>query len=235
MLAVMPLFNNNSFSNTAAMAQEYDKYGDSSYSTYPTDDKKYECRTGQFEGFFVSSVEFCKDVKFDNDRKDKRIGTQGSTGPQGPMGLTGPQGATGPQGEQGERGLTRAGATGMTGSQGIPGIPGTTGMQGSQGPPGPNQINRTLLYFVNGPSDSTTSTPFDFAASIAFCDGGDVAIGGNSIVTSGASTLGGIRTLQSGIFGLSTGYFISIETSAAGSMQAVSSNVHCFDNPPLRP
>ena len=54
-----------------AMAQEYDKYGDSSYSTYPTDDKKYECRTGPFEGFFVSSVEFCKFNKFDD--KDRKI------------------------------------------------------------------------------------------------------------------------------------------------------------------
>src|SRR5215212_4837640 len=27
--------------------------GDDSYSKYPTDDKKYECRTGQFEGFFT--------------------------------------------------------------------------------------------------------------------------------------------------------------------------------------
>jgi hypothetical protein len=52
------------------MAQGYDNYyDDSSYSTYPTDEKKYECRTGPFEGFFVSSVEFCKNVKFD-DRKD---------------------------------------------------------------------------------------------------------------------------------------------------------------------
>ena len=67
MLAIMPFLNqNNSFSNV--MAQEYDKYGDSSYSQYPTDDKKYECRTGPFEGFFVSSVEFCKHVKFDKDR-----------------------------------------------------------------------------------------------------------------------------------------------------------------------
>ena len=58
MLMIMPFLNqNNSFSNV--MAQEYDKYGDSSYSQYPTDDKKYECRTGPFEGFFVSSVEFC--------------------------------------------------------------------------------------------------------------------------------------------------------------------------------
>jgi hypothetical protein len=36
------------------MAQEYDKYRDSYFSTYQTDDKKYECRTGLFEGFFNS-------------------------------------------------------------------------------------------------------------------------------------------------------------------------------------
>ncbi|MGZ5511455.1 MAG: hypothetical protein ACXWFC_13435 [Nitrososphaeraceae archaeon] len=60
MLAITPLHNQqqNIFSNTA-MAQKYDNnyYGDSSsYSKYPTDDKKYECRTGPFEGFFVGSV-----------------------------------------------------------------------------------------------------------------------------------------------------------------------------------
>jgi hypothetical protein len=49
MLAVIPFLNNN-----AAMAQGY---YDDSYSTYPTDDKKYECRTGPFEGFFVGSVD----------------------------------------------------------------------------------------------------------------------------------------------------------------------------------
>ena len=49
---------------------------------------KYECRTGPFEGFFVSSVEFCKHLKFgdkDDDRKDhsnnNRTGTQGLPGP----------------------------------------------------------------------------------------------------------------------------------------------------------
>jgi len=48
-----------------AMAQGYDNYYvDSYYSQYPTDDKKYECRTGPFEGFFVSSVEFCNHVRF---------------------------------------------------------------------------------------------------------------------------------------------------------------------------
>ncbi len=39
------------------------------YNKYPTKDKPYECRTGPFEGFFVSSVEFCKHGKF-NDKKD---------------------------------------------------------------------------------------------------------------------------------------------------------------------
>jgi hypothetical protein len=93
MLAIMPFLNqNNSFSNV--MAQEYDKYGDSSYSTYPTDDKKYECRTGPFEGFFVSSVEFCKHVKFDNDRKDNRDNRTGTQGPPGPQGIQGPIGIT---------------------------------------------------------------------------------------------------------------------------------------------
>ena len=72
MLVLVPFLNNNSFLSNPAMAQEYDKYGDSSYSQIPTDDKKYECRTGPFEGFFVSSVEFCKHGKFDkDDRKDR--------------------------------------------------------------------------------------------------------------------------------------------------------------------
>ena len=46
------------------------------YSKYPTEVNKYECRTGPFEGFFVSSVEFCK-VKFDkDDQNDKDIRQQ---------------------------------------------------------------------------------------------------------------------------------------------------------------
>ena len=87
MLSAIPLLNNN---NTVAMAQGYNGYN-SYYSQYPTDDKKYECRTGPFEGFFVSSVEFCKHVKFDDkDRKDNRTGTQGSPGPPGPPGRPDP-------------------------------------------------------------------------------------------------------------------------------------------------
>jgi hypothetical protein len=105
MLIIMPFLNqNNNFSNV--MAQEYDKYGDSSYSKYPTDYKKYECRTGPFEGFFVGSVEFCKHVKFDkdHDRENNQTGNQGSPGPTGATGATGPQGIQGLQGPPGANG-----------------------------------------------------------------------------------------------------------------------------------
>ena len=99
-LIMLVPFTNLNISNVKA--QEYDKYGDSAYSQYPTDDNKYQCRTGPFEGFFVSSVEFCKHVKFDdrkdNDRKDNNItGTQGSPGPQGFNGTDGEDGAQGHQ------------------------------------------------------------------------------------------------------------------------------------------
>jgi hypothetical protein len=145
MLVLVPFLNqqqNSFFSNV--MAQEYDKYGDSSYSQYPTDDKKYECRTGPFEGFFVSSVEFCKHVKFDNDRDDKKDNRTGTQGPPGPAGQVGPQG--------------------------IQGIQGPIGPNGTQGPAGPSQILNTTLYRVNGPPVSGNETVF----SEALCDDGDI-------------------------------------------------------------
>jgi hypothetical protein len=218
MLSVTPLFNNNN--NTVAMAQEYDKYRDSYYSQYPTDDKKYECRTGPFEGFFVSSVEFCKNVKFDkdNDRKDNRVdnrtGTQGPPGPQGPPGATG---ATGPQGIQGIQGPIGPAST----------IP------GPQGPAGPNQLNQTLLYKELGDLDSTNSTDA-VASSLAICDTGDIAIGGLFRIDSGSNSLGDINFIQAG---LSTTTFDNYETSIRvnnDGIQFVQSFVTCFDNPPLR-
>jgi hypothetical protein len=142
--------------------------------TYQTEDKKYECRTGSFEGFFVSSVEFCKFDKFDkdDDRKDNITGTQGPPGPQGPSGpagcQTGPQGPsgpagcqTGPQGPPGppggsgpesERGLTNT--TGMTSAastvpgpqreQGLRGFNGTYGVNGVNGTQGPLGVTQLI-------------------------------------------------------------------------------------------
>ena len=156
MLAVMPFLNNN-----AAMAQEYEKYRDSSYSQYPTDDKNYECRTGPFEGFFVGSVEFCK-FKLD-DKKDNR---DNKTGPQGPPG---PQGSIGPPGIQG--------TTGANGTQGPPGATGT------QGPPRITQLNATNIYSKPGELVTNGNLPTSLGTSQAFCDAGDVAIGGNFQIT----------------------------------------------------
>jgi hypothetical protein len=91
--------------------QDYSQSSYNSYSEYKTKDKKYECRTGPFEGFFVSSVEFCdakhddKDKKRDDrDNRDNRTGPQGPQGPQGPVGPAGPQGPPGPNGTQGIQG-----------------------------------------------------------------------------------------------------------------------------------
>jgi YVTN family beta-propeller protein len=129
--------NNNNYDNS--------NYVPSSYSEYPTEENKYECQKGPFEGFFVSSVEFCKHVKFDtDDRKDhsrdnnNQTGTQGPPGPEGPQGPPGNTGATGSQGVKGDPGPQGPpGNTGATGSQGPKGDTGATGSQGVKGDPGP--------------------------------------------------------------------------------------------------
>ena len=84
-----PTYGNDPYSSSYGMGYSYDDSYDkasydqqrydyrqssySDYSEYPTEEYKYECRTGPFEGFFVSSVEFCdaKHKKFD-DRNNHR-------------------------------------------------------------------------------------------------------------------------------------------------------------------
>ena len=79
LILLVPFTNTTHLFSNIAMAQSYDNnnnnynnyYGDNDmYSKYPTKENKYECRTGPFQGFFVSSVEFCKFNKFDNDKDD---------------------------------------------------------------------------------------------------------------------------------------------------------------------
>jgi hypothetical protein len=217
MLAAIPLLNNN-ISNIV-MAQEYDKYRDSYYSQYPTDDKKYECRTGPFEGFFVSSVEFCKHIKFedkDKDRKDNnrdnRTGIQGlpgSQGPQGPVGPAGPQGIQGVNGTQGPNG--------------------TQGIQGIQGPPGLSQINSTNVYKVIGAANNTTGD--GLAISRASCDPGDTVLSGSYRIQN--------DNLATVVEDEAMNEFTVWQTAAigptAGTVVQVQSIANCFDNPPLRP
>ena len=248
MLAATPTVN--IFSNV--LAQEYDKYGDSYYSTYQTDDKKYECRTGPFEGFFVGSVEFCKFKKFENDDKDRKdirvnqTGTQGLQGPPGSQGDTGATGATGPQGIQGiqgERGLSgttgrastvpgpqgERGFNGTQGLQGIPGNPGATGMTGLRGPAGPNQINSTSIYTVPGPFNFTNEFR-PTATSIAECLPGDTVLCGSFNIQ-----FFGLQLLISD-FALPTqdGWQTTISRqtgTVAGGDVAFNTFVQCFNNP----
>ena len=146
-------------SNNSALAQnygyqdDYSAYGDN-YSAYPTEDKSYECRTGPFEGFFVSSVEFCKHIKFD-DKKD-RDGKVGPQGPPGPPGANGTNGATGAPGPQG--------------------IQGPIGPNGTQGPLGIMVFDNSNIYKVT--NSSTVQSPLWTITATALCDQGDIALNG---------------------------------------------------------
>ena len=212
MLSAMPFFSqqqNSLFSNV--MAQRYDNYGDS-YSTYPTDDKKYECQTGPLEGFFTSSVEFCKHVKFDDKKdRDTKVGPPGPVGPQGAIGPTGPQGI-----------------------QGTQGIQGPIGPNGTQGPAGPAEILPERLYeaFSN---TSTIISPFTNTETAAFCDTGDIVIDGNVLIFNRAEPFE-LNLLR---FGTSLSTFDTFHRYDGGISGTNGTSIQvaaiCFDNEPLRP
>jgi hypothetical protein len=252
-LILLVPFTSINFPNTA-MAQGY---YDDSYSTYPTDDKKYECRTGPFEGFFVSSVEFCKHLKFDKDKddrkdvRDNRTGTQGPPGPTGPPGATGATGPQGPQGIQGPQGP----AGGQIGPQGPPGPPGEDGLDGAQGPPGPaganstvpgpqgpqgiqglrglSTINTTNVYTVVGPTNNNVFTN-SFASSVALCDLGDTALSGSFIVGAVGPATAIAEIVSDKPLANETGWNATAFGESSGNGR-VTADVVCFDNPPLRP
>ncbi|MDF2738299.1 MAG: hypothetical protein K0S93_2159 [Nitrososphaeraceae archaeon] len=210
MLVVVPFLNQqqqNSFLN-AAMAQEY---GDSYYSQYPTNNKKYECQTGPFEGFFVGSVEFCKLNKFvdkDRDRDNNQTGTQGPPGPQGPQGPQGP-----------------------------PGINGTNGVNGTQGPAGITQFNSTDIYLVTNSSTSEPGGTIVFVRSL--CDSGDLVInGGYVIVSADLAENDTITTFLDApivVPTLGLGWQTAVGFDDESSSVTLGVAALCFDNPPLRP
>ena len=205
MLAAMTFLNNNNFSNTA-MAQGYYGYDSNSnyYSQYPTDDKKYECRTGPFEGFFVSSVEFCKHVKFDDKKRDGKVGPQG---PPGPPGANGTTGATGPQG-----------------------LPGTPGLQG---PPGITNINASNYYsvignaspiFPNTANSTVSCLPGDVAISGEY----------NITSQAANLPPGSYDLRYFGSLGPDPPTNWSTQLFGSGGFITVRTTVNCYDNPPLR-
>ena len=225
MLTVTPFLNNNSFLSNSVMAQEYDKYRDRSYSQYPTQDKKYDCQTGPFEGFFVSSVEFCK-FQFDDSKRENRTGTQGPPGPPGPQGIQGPPGPSG----------------GQPGPQGPPGpAGGNSTVPGPQGPPGITFVNGTNVYLNQSTGITGTSS-----VAYALCDEGDFVLNGGFVVSStGDDPTASISVSYNRP---TTGIPPDLSTSASAgagweagvfteppSMTTIVVSAFCFDNPPLRP
>jgi Collagen triple helix repeat (20 copies) len=237
-LILLVPFTSINFPNVKA--QEYGAYDDvDMYSTYPTEINKYECRTGPFEGFFVSSVEFCKHIKFDDkdskNIRDNGTGAQGPPGPQGPQGPIGPQGPPGPAGglpgpqgvpgPQGERGLT--GATGTTGPQGPQG---PIGPNGTQGPQGINQlINGTNVYLVIN-SSTTSASPIELIAS---CDPGDFVVNGGYTYSGPVNPLLFIASNEPVTNPPGEGWR-AVASFAGVDTKTFTVKAYCFDNPPLR-
>ena len=206
------------FTSNSASAQNYgyqDDYygqsygGDSSYSKYPTDDKPYECRTGPFEGFFTSSVEFCKHVKFD-DRKDykdrdNRTGTQGPPGPPGPAGPAGPAGPMEHKAQQVHK-VHQVGT-----------------------------INSTTIYTIFGPLvNGTFAGGGDpFITSTAVCDAGDTALSGSFRIFGSAE----IRFFEplTTENGWNATALVTGNAGGGGNSGQVLADVVCFDTLPLNP
>ena len=212
-------FTSINFPNATAQG-----YYDDSYSTYQTDDKKYECRTGPLEGFFVSSVEFCK-IKFnDKDRNDisrdnNRTGTQGPQGPPGPAGATGSTGAQGPAGPTGP-----VGTDGEVGAQGPRGFNGT---DGAQGPAGISTINGSNYYSVVG--NLSTIGNDGTANSTVSCNVGDVALNAEYRLFNANATSPTVFQFQSIDPDPPSNWITQI---IGFPFQGVITVVNCFDNSP---
>jgi hypothetical protein len=207
MLSAIPLLNNN---NNAAMAQGYN--GDnSSYSQYPTDDKQYECRIGPFEGFFVSSVEFCKHIKFDDkdDRKDNRDNRTGTQGPPGPAGPQGPQGIPGPAGQQGSSGITQLNATNVY------------LVQNSSGAPEPGRT----FAFVPALCD-----PGDLVLNGGYNLLGSIFRNNDSLTTAIDQPI--VDPIFNGTLGAGWFTFVRINEDPSSSDLRLNVYALCFDNPP---
>ena len=209
MMLAAPFANLDIFSNVIAQGYDNYYYGDNSYSTYATEENKYECQKGPLEGFFVSSVEFCKFNKFDDkddrkDNRDNRTGTQGPPGPTGATGATGPQGPAGPQG-----------------------IQGPIGPNGTQGPAGVIAINSTNLYEVIGNISNSS-----LAHSIAICNLGDVVFDGGFRVISAANTVYSTFTdePEPGPNGINSQYSVRLINFEEGDV-VYQAKAFCLNNP----
>ena len=196
--------NNNNYGYDDTKQISYsDSYEDmKTYNTYLTKDKKYVCQTGQFKGFFVESVEFCKLTI--------------PEGPPGPIGATGATGATGPEGRQGIQGLT--GETGATGPAGITTLNSTN-----------LYSNTTFGFVLNGQINGTVATCDDGDAVL---NGVYSITPSIDPVNSNINVLfEGAASASSSDFADVYGVFVSY-SNARGTGAFLAVAAQCFDNPP---
>lgn len=153
------------------------------------------------------------------------IGLTGATGPQGVQGITGATGTNGSVGLTGATGTN--GLTGATGPQGIQGITGLTGSTGPFGVVGNTDLLPTLNATYNlGSSSFQWSTAYikkaiinTIANQIVLGSGGNTTTittaipsggrtmsipdpgltGSNFVLSEGAATINGLKTLGSGV------------------------------------
>ena len=204
-------------------------------------------RTGPFEGFFVSSVEFCKKIPIiDNSNKRNDGDGNGTIGEQGPPGPVGPPGPTGSQGEAGPPGPV--GPPGPTGSQGLTGStgqPGQNGLPGQQGLPGITFLNSTNIYL-------NQSLPLviganSYAGTNALCNPGDFVVNGgfHSVIVDGTGERDlvldrpttGIPPTSGNSATAGEGWetTIGLINSTPATTLTLTVSAFCYDNPPLRP
>jgi hypothetical protein len=110
-------------------------------------------------------------------RKPSKPGPTGPTGPTGPAGSgSGDLGPTGPTGP--------AGPSGEAGTPGSDGSTGPTGPTGETGPPGPFSLVGLRVH--NRLGNIASVSPDSYGSSAAYCEAGEVLIGGSSSVSMAA-------------------------------------------------
>lgn len=136
------------------------------------------CRDVQGSLAGVAPGSGCDETPMQVDVADDEHSERGPRGFRGPRGRRGPEGEAGPRGKPGPRGPqgTR-GRHGYTGDQGPRGKPGPRGLPGVSGELGPQGDPGTVRFYpVEG--DVVSPNEMEFFTAVAFCEPGDVAVGG---------------------------------------------------------
>lgn len=132
-----------------------------------------------------------------------------AAGPQGPLGPRGPQGEPGVPGAMGDRGpMGPAGLPGSVGVEGTKGpkgdlgpvggvgpqgMPGPQGLPGPQGAPGPKGGFDIAKVYLGAPEIGHLDIQTGTSPAIAYCEVGELALGGDCALLTNNPSLSGNR------------------------------------------